>query len=90
MVASNFKIGPSGQQKPAAYKDGTVKSDVTTDPKFWAWMETFHSLLQGIYPEPGNGSPDVFANTLKTLISLKPSSITAKIIDGSGSINITI
>ncbi len=90
LTAQNFKIGPSGLQKPAAYKDGTVKSDATTDPNFWAWMEAFHGFLDGVYPEPGNGSPDVFATALKSLVGQKPTSITAKIIDGSGSINISI
>lgn len=90
MVAQNFKIGPQGLQKPAAYKDGTVYSDASTDPTFWAWMESFHAFLEGIYPEPGNGSPDVFATALKALISQKPSSLTAKIISGSSSINISI
>jgi hypothetical protein len=90
MVAQNFKIGPQSLQKPAAYKDGTVYSDASTDPTFWAWMEAFHSYLQAIYLEPGNGSPDVFATALKALIAQKPSSLTAKIISGSSSINISI
>src|SRR5271157_5910991 len=36
MVANNFRIGPAGLQKPVAYKDGIVRSDATTDPKFWS------------------------------------------------------
>jgi len=90
MVANNFRIGPAGLQKPVAYKDGIVRSDATTDPKFWSWMEAFHAFLVSVYPEPGNGSPDVFNNTLKGLISQKPTSLTAKIITGSGSVRISI
>lgn len=87
--AKNLKLGPTGLQQPAAYKTAKVKSDFVTDPKFWTWMETFHSILQGVYPEPGNGSPDIFATTLKLLLSQKPSSITGKITDGSGSVKVT-
>jgi hypothetical protein len=52
-------------------------------------METFHSVLQGVYPEPGNGSPNVFATALKSLLAQKPTSITAKITQGSGKIKVT-
>lgn len=87
--AKSLKIGPSGLQQPAAYKEAKVKSDIVTDPQFWAWMETFHTILQGVYPEPGFGSPDVFATAMKVLLSQKPSSITGKIIEGSGSVKVT-
>lgn len=89
LKASSFKIGPSGLQKAVAYKDASVKADITTDSSFFTWMETLHSLLQAVYPEPGNGSPDVFAMTLKTLVGMKPSSLTAKITAGSGSVKVT-
>lgn len=88
--AANVKIGPTGAQKPAAYKDGLVKADATTDPQFFAWMEALHTVIQGTYPEPGKGSPNVFATALKSILSLKPTSITAKIIDGSSSVKISI
>jgi hypothetical protein len=88
--AQSLKIGPSGLQKATAYKDGSVKADMTTDPTFFTWIETFHSLLQAVYPEPGNGAPDVFAMALKSLTGLKPSSITAKITNGSGSVKVSI
>jgi hypothetical protein len=87
--AKTLKIGPAGLQQPAAYKEAKVKSDFVTDPKFWTWMGSFHSVLQGIYPEPGNGAPDVFATAMKVLLSQKPSSITGKIIEGSKKIKIT-
>lgn len=89
LKAKDFKIGPSGLQQPVAYKTATVKADATTDPKFFTWMETFHSVLQGVYPEPGNGSPNVFATALKSLLASKPTSITAKITQGSGKIKVT-
>jgi hypothetical protein len=87
--ASSLKIGPTGLQQPVAYKEATIKSDIVTDPKFWAWMEAFHAVLQGAYPEPGYGSPNVFATALKLLLSQKPSSITGKITKGSGSVKVT-
>jgi hypothetical protein len=90
LKAQSFKIGPTGLQKPVAYKDATVKADITTDSSFFTWIESFHSLLQVPYPEPGLGAPSVFAIALKTLIAMKPTSITAKITDGSGSVQITI
>lgn len=89
LKAQNFKIGPSGIQKPAAYKDGAVKADIVSDPAFFTWIETFHGLLQGVYPEPGNGAPDVFAMALKSLLAQKPTSITAKIIDGTDKVKVT-
>lgn len=88
--ASSIKLGPAGEQKPVAYKDGLVKADATTDPSFFSWIEALHSVIQGSYPEPGNGSPNVFATALKTILSLKPTSITAKIVDGSSKVKITI
>jgi len=87
--AKSLKIGPAGLQQPAAYKEAKVKSDFVTDPKFWTWIESFHGILQGVYPEPGNGSPDVFATAMKLLLSQKPSSITGKIIEGSKSVKVT-
>jgi len=87
--AKTLKIGPAGLRQPAAYKEAKVKSDFVTDPKFWTWMESFHGVLQGVYPEPGNGSPDVFATALKVLLSQKPSSITGKIIEGSKKVKVT-
>lgn len=93
LVAKDFKIGPSGQQQPVAVKatpgETNVEADMTTDTKFFTWIETFHSLLQASYPEPGNGSPNVFAIALKSLLSQKPTSIKAKITSGSGSIKVT-
>lgn len=94
LVANSFKIGPSGQQLPVATKAppgvNNVKADMTTDPSFFTWIETFHSLLQGTYPEPGQGSPSTFAIAMKSLISLKPKEIKAKIIEGSSKVSITI
>jgi hypothetical protein len=87
--ANSLKIGPGGLQMPMAYKTGTIKCDATTDPKFFAWIETFHSILQGAYPEPGNGSPDIFATVMKALLPLKPTSLTGKITNGSGSVKVT-
>jgi len=87
--ASNLKIGPAGLQQPHAYKEAKVKFDATTDPKFFAWMETFHAILQGIYPEPGWGAPNVFGSAMKTLLSSKPSSLTGKIIEGSSKVKVT-
>lgn len=93
LVAASFKIGPSGLQQPVATKAPpgatNVKADITTDPKFFTWVETLHSLLQASYPEPGNGAPNVFATALKTLISLKPTEIKAKITDGSSKVKVT-
>lgn len=93
LVAKSFKIGPAGQQQPVATKAGpgqtNVVADMTTDPGFFTWMETLHSLLQAPYPEPGNGSPSVFAIALKALISLKPTSIKAKISEGSSKVKVT-
>jgi len=87
--AKNLKLGPTGLQQPAAYKEAKIKSDFTTDPKFWTWMESLHSILQGVYPEPGNGSPDVFATAMKILLSQKPSSLTGKITEGSSKVKVT-
>jgi hypothetical protein len=93
LQAATFKIGPPGPQQPVATKamPGTtnVKADMTTDPTFFGWIETFHSLLQASYPEPGYGSPDVFATALKTLLAQKPTSINAKITDGSTKVKVT-
>lgn len=89
LKAKDLKIGPSGLQQPAAYKTAEVKFDATTDPKFFTWIETFHSVLQGVYPEPGWGSPDVFATALKSLLASKPTSLTGKISKGSGKIKVT-
>lgn len=94
LVASSFKIGPAGMQQPAAHKASpgqtNVVADITTDPQFFTWIETFHSLLQGVYPEPGNGSPNVFATALKALVSLKPTEIKAKITEGSDKVKISV
>jgi hypothetical protein len=87
--AKSLKIGPSGQQQPAAYKEAKVKSDATTDRKFWSWMEAFHAKLRGVYPEPGKGAPNVFANSMKSLLAKKPKSITGKIIEGSKKVKVT-
>jgi hypothetical protein len=89
LKASSLKIGPSGLQQPVAYKTATVKADIVSDSKFFTWMETLHGLLQAVYPEPGFGSPDTFAMALKTLLGMKPTSITAKITQGSGSVKVT-
>jgi len=87
---TGINIGPIGLQKPMSYKDATVTFDATTDPTFWSWMESFHALLQGVYPEPGDGSPNVFATALKALISQKPTSLTGKITTGSQNVKVTI
>jgi len=89
LKANSLKIGPSGLQQPIATKTGTVKFDMTTDPKFFTWMETLHGILQGVYPEPGYGSPSTFAMALKTLLATKPTSLTGKITTGSGSVKVT-
>jgi hypothetical protein len=88
---SEFKIGPSGMQNPAAYKDGTVKSDTTTDPAFFAFIEALYAVLQTpVIPEVGNGAPSSFHTAMKAaLLAVKPSSITSKIIDGSSKVKIT-
>jgi hypothetical protein len=88
--ANTFKLGPDGAQQPHAYKEAKVKFDSVTDPKFFTWMETFHSLLQGVYPEAGYGAPNTFGSTLKTLLSQKPTSLTGKIIEGSKKVKVTI
>lgn len=87
--ASDIKIGPDGLQQPHAYKEATVKYDATTDPKFFTWLESLHAILQGVYPEPGYGSPNVFLTALKTLLAQKPSSLTGKITQGSGKVKVT-
>lgn len=87
--AKSLKLGPTGLQQDVAYKGATVKSDASTDPKFWTWMETFHSLLKISYPEPGSGTPNVFAIALKALLAFKPKSLSAKITDGSSSVKVT-
>lgn len=87
---TGIKIGPTGIQKPITNKDAQVKFDITTDPNFFAWLETFHGLLQAVYPEPGYGSPNVFATALKSLIAQKPTSLTGKIVEGTDKVKITI
>lgn len=87
--ANDVKLGPDGLQQPHSYKEAKVKYDATTDPKFFAWMEAFHAILQGVYPEPGYGSPNVFLTALKTLLAQKPSSLTGKIIEGSKKVKVT-
>ena len=89
LKAKDFKIGPAGLQQPAAYKTAEVKFDATTDPKFFTWIEALHSVLQGVYPEPGYGSPDVFATALKSLLPLKPTNLNGRINKGSGKIKVT-
>ena len=86
--AKDLKIGPSGMQQPAAYKTAKIKFDATTDPKFFTWMETLHSLIQIPWPQP-NGAPDTFATGLRALLAQKPTSLTGKIIDGSKKIKVT-
>jgi hypothetical protein len=88
---SEFKIGPSGQQNAAAFKDGQVKSDITTDPDFWAFVEAFYTVLNTpTIPEPGNGSPSMFHTMMKaSMMSVKPSKIKSKIVEGSSKIKIT-
>jgi len=88
--ANSLKIGPGGLQQPHAYKEAKIKFDTTTDPKFFVWLESFHSILQGIYPEAGYGAPNAFGIAMKTLLSLKPSSLTGKIIEGSSKVKVTI
>lgn len=92
-VANDYKIGPPGLQQPVATvvnpPETNVLFDVTTDPAFFTWMETFHSLLQTPYPEPGYGSPDVFAIALKALIPLKPTELKGKITKGSSKVKVT-
>lgn len=94
IVAKDFKIGPPGLQQPVATvvnpPETNVIADMTTDPAFFTWMETFHSLLQTPYPEPGNGSPNVFAIALKALIPLKPTEIKARINSGSSKVKVTV
>ena len=94
IVAKDFKIGPPGLQQPVATKanppETNVIADMTTDPKFFTWLETFHSLLQTPYPEPGNGSPSVLATALKTLVSIKPTELKGRIVSGSSKIKITV
>jgi hypothetical protein len=94
LQSSSFKIGPQGIQQPVATKAmpgmNNVKFDMTTDPTFFTWAETFHGLLQAVYPEPGNGSPNVFATALKALLALKPTSLNGKIISGSATTKVTI
>lgn len=94
IVAKDFKIGPIGLQQPVATKafgaETNVVADATTDPQFFAWIETFHSLLSAAYPEPGLGAPNVFATVLKTLVSMKPTKINAKITTGSSKVKVTI
>lgn len=87
--AKDLKLGPTGLQLPMAYKNAKVKYDITTDPKFFAWLEAFHSLLQAVYPEAGYGAPNVFGTALKTLLALKPSSLTGRITEGSGKVKTT-
>jgi hypothetical protein len=88
--ASSLKLGPSGLQNAIATKDMAVKFDITTDPQFFTWIETLHGILQAVYPEAGYGAPNTFAMALKTLIGAKPSSLTGKINEGSGSVKVTI
>lgn len=94
LVAKDFAIGPPGLQQPVATQaipgQNNVVFDMTTDPAFFTWIETMHSLLQASYPEPGYGAPDVFATALKSLLSLKPSSLNGKITSGSSTIKVTV
>jgi hypothetical protein len=94
LVAKDFAIGPPGLQQPVATKaipgQNNVVFDMTTDPTFFTWIETLHSLLQASYPEPGYGAPDVFATALKSLLSLKPTSINGKITSGSSTIKVSV
>lgn len=92
--AKDFNIGPPGIQQPVATKafvgETNVVFDMVTDPQFFIWMETFHSLLNTSYPEPGYGAPDVFAMVLKVLIAMKPKAIKGKITSGTSKFNVTI
>ena len=94
LIANDYKIGPPGLQQPVATvinpPQTNVIFDITTDPTFFTWLETFHSLLQASYPEPGNGSPSVFATALKTLVSIKPTEIKARIDSGSSKVKVTV
>lgn len=87
--ASEIKLGPSGLQQPAAFKTSDIKSDITSDPKFWAWMEIFKGLLQASYPEPGMGAPNVFATALKALLAAWPSEMKGKVVSGSATVKVT-
>ena len=87
--ASEIKLGPSGLQQPAAFKTSDIKSDITSDPKFWAWMQTFKGMLQASYPEPGLGAPNVFATALKALLATWPSEMKGKVTSGSGTVKVT-
>jgi hypothetical protein len=91
LKASEFKIGPAGAQKAAAYKDGQAKSDMAVDSSFWSFIEAFFAIVTGPpIPEPGNGAPSMFQTALMAaLAAVKPSSITAKIIDGTDKVKIT-
>lgn len=87
--AKSLKFGPMGLQLPMSYKGAEVEYSAVTDPKFFIWLEALHTLLKAAYPEPGYGAPDVFATAMKSLLALKPKSITGKIKDGSNSVKIT-
>lgn len=89
--ASEIKLGPSGVQKPVAFKDADIKSNIVNEAKFWAWMEAFKSVLQvPTIPEGGNGSPSSFHAALKgALMSTWPSEIKGKIVSGSGTVKVT-
>jgi len=89
ITAKDIKLGPSGLQQPGAYKEAKIKFDTTTDPKFFGWLEAFHAVLRGVYPEPGYGSPNKFNIALKTLLARKPSSVTGKITEGSKKVKVT-
>lgn len=93
LVANSFKIGPTGLQQDVATKatpgQTNVVFDITTDPKFFTWIETLHGILQGSYPEAGYGAPSTFALALKTLLSSKPTSLTGKITEGSSKVKVT-
>lgn len=90
IVTQGLQVGPISLQKPMSYKDATVVFDATTDPIFWAWQEAFHSFLDAVYPEPGYGSPNVFATALKALIAQWPTSLTGKITVGTQNLKISI
>ncbi len=88
--ADKIKLGPDGLQQPGAFKESEIKYNITTDPAFFTWIETFHGILQGVYPEAGYGAPNTFNTALKTLLSQKPSSLTGKITEGSKKVKVTI
>jgi hypothetical protein len=94
IIANDFSIGSPGIQQDVATvafgAETNVVFDMTTDPQFFTWIETFHSLLNAVYPEPGSGAPDVFATALKSLVGLKPTALNGKITKGSSKVKVTI